>query len=77
MKATMRSQAARLRKMTEAGAGTPPPLPKQCRICLVPEEVTMVGKAPNRTTQSNLHKGICRDRAACETRQPPLFGSAS
>jgi hypothetical protein len=77
MKATMRSQATRLRKMTEAAAGSPLPPPKQCRICLVPEEVTMVGKAPNRTTQSNLAEGICRDREACEKRQPPLFGGVA
>jgi hypothetical protein len=36
----------------------PEPAPPQCRICL-------------RVTD-DLHKGICRDRAACESRQPAL-----
>ena len=36
----------------------PAPAPFQCRICL-------------RVTD-DLHKGICRDRAACEARQPAL-----
>ena len=36
----------------------PAPAPLQCRICL-------------RVTD-DLHKGVCRDRAACETRQPAL-----
>jgi hypothetical protein len=36
----------------------PAPAPLQCRICL-------------RVTD-DLHKGICRDRAACEARQPAL-----
>ena len=53
--------------------GRPPKAP-QCRICLAPEEVIMIGKEPNRFTQSSLAKGRCRDRAACESRQPSLFG---
>ena len=34
----------------------------------------MIGKEPNRFTQSSLAKGRCRDRAACESRQPSLLG---
>jgi Protein of unknown function (DUF3631) len=36
----------------------PEPAPHQCRICLLVTE--------------DLHKGVCRDRAACEARQPAL-----
>jgi Protein of unknown function (DUF3631) len=36
----------------------PEPAPKQCRICLL--------------VTDDLHKGVCRDRAACEARQPAL-----
>lgn len=38
----------------------PAPAPKepQCRVCLL--------------VTDDLHKGVCRDRAACEARQPPL-----
>jgi hypothetical protein len=36
----------------------PEPAPRQCRICLL--------------VTDDLHKGVCRDRATCETRQPAL-----
>ncbi len=39
-----------------------PPKPPQCRICLL--------------ITDDLHEGICRDRAACEARQPTLAGPA-
>lgn len=45
-----------------------PRLARQCRICLAPESHSVVsGKR-----QSSLKAGICRDRGACESRQPPL-----
>jgi hypothetical protein len=43
---------------------TRPARAKQCRICLAPETFT--------DDQSSLKSGICRDRAACEARQPTL-----
>ena len=64
------------RKPTLANLAGPPgraPKAPQCRICLAPETFTTV-----RMQQvSSIKGGICRDRAACEKRQPPLFGSAS
>jgi hypothetical protein len=36
----------------------PEPTPRQCRICLL--------------VTDDLHEGVCRDRAACEARQPTL-----
>lgn len=41
--------------------------PRQCRICLETETWD------KRTEQSSLDRGICRDRAACESRQAPLW----
>jgi hypothetical protein len=38
---------------------------RQCRICLAPEAFT-------EDDRSSLKSGICRDRAACEARQPTL-----
>jgi hypothetical protein len=50
---------------------------KRCRICLAPAKVTVVGGSPNRRTESTLGpKGVCRDRAACELRQPALIPMA-
>lgn len=49
------------------------PKPAKCRICLADESVVVVGTDPNRRTESTLDRGVCRDRAACESRQPPLF----
>jgi hypothetical protein len=43
---------------------------RHCRICLAAEVITMRGQEEC----SSLRNGICRDRAACEERQPPLFG---
>jgi hypothetical protein len=57
---------------TLAGLARPDARPRtvrQCRICLEPESHSEVrGKR-----QSSLKADICRDREACESRQPPLI----
>jgi hypothetical protein len=42
---------------------------RQCRICLAPESHSVVSGE----RQSSLKAGICRDRQACESRQPSLI----
>jgi hypothetical protein len=44
----------------------------QCRICLAPETFVSAGRPEDDRAQSSLSRGICRDRAACEARQPTL-----
>lgn len=45
------------------------PRPHQCRICLAPETQSQVGL----WMVSSLKNGTCKDRLACESRQPPLI----
>lgn len=46
------------------------PAGKSCRICLAPETH---GRDSKGWLRSSLKNGVCRDRAACEERQPPLI----
>lgn len=56
---------------TLADVARPDSLPraKQCRICLEPEDREMYRGA----WRSTLKNGVCRNRKACEDRQPPLI----
>lgn len=70
MKTRTKSQTVRLGELSKSGAGRPAAKPQHCRICLADETwIQARGGA-----QSSLVKGICRDRQACESRQPLLFG---
>lgn len=65
-------QARRLQVKTLASMSRPPARPRpalQCLICMADEVITEV----NGVNCSSLRNGICRDRAACEERQPPLI----
>ena len=56
-----------------AGPRGSAPKARQCRICLAPETFTT-----ERMQQvSSIKGGVCRDRKACESRQPPLFGGVA
>lgn len=46
------------------------PAGKFCRICLAPETMISTEYHPE---VSSLKNGVCRDRGACEQRQPPLI----
>jgi hypothetical protein len=69
-------QARPLKAPTLASLGSKPgraPKRRQCSRCLADETVSVVGREPNRRTESSLMKnGMCADRAACEVRQPLL-----
>lgn len=66
MKTRSKSRTVRLSEMAKTGTGKPAG-PQQCRICLADETFSKDGA-------SSLARGACRDRAACEQRQPALFG---
>jgi hypothetical protein len=46
-----------------------PPRIRQCEHCLAVEVITKVGPMQI----SNLRDGTCKDKLACEARQPPLI----
>jgi hypothetical protein len=71
-----RGQAARLREIAKAGAGTPPRKPRQCPACLQPE-TWHVPRGGGQAVSSLAANGLCADRIACTGRQPQLFPEES
>ena len=61
----------------EYGKGAPPARQlrgRHCRLCMAAEETHMTGGRFDLRAESSLdERGRCRDQAACEARQPPLF----
>jgi hypothetical protein len=47
-----------------------PPRKRQCSVCLAPETFRMSGQWAISSLKKN---GTCKNRAACEKRQPPLI----
>lgn len=66
MKISSPSRRVRLSRAAKR-AGGPVVKPRQCRICLEP------GTYDAKTEQWSVDRGVCRDRAACESRQAPLW----
>ena len=64
-------QAGRLKENRKPGPEPPrPPKIAQCRVCLAEQVITMRRGRPVSSLGSD---GTCKDKLACEARQPPLF----
>jgi hypothetical protein len=81
----VRPNKVRARTLADVARPETAPRTRQCRICLADEVLgpqvhtvqhrdAVTGRRwTEEVPVSSLRKGICADRAACESRQPPLI----